>query len=420
MQIVGLIDCNSFYCSCHQAFQPQLRGRPVVVLSNNDGAVIARSREAKALGIKMGEVFHLNRKRYDQLGVVYFSSNYALYGDISDRVMRTIAQEVVDQEIYSIDECFVDLTGIPDVDAFGRKLKALLWQRHCMPVGIGIATTKTLAKVANWRAKNSPRAAGVLDLVERDRQQLLLAHTPIDEVWGVGRRLNERLKADLGIETALQLAEADRTVLQDRYGVTMVRTSRELDGEQCFDLELSPEPAKLIGSSKMFGVRVSELHLLKQALATYTTRCAEKLRVQGALCKAMSISLSTSPHDPGPAHHGQIAVKLSIAVDDTRILIEAACSALERIYMPGRAYCRTGVVFTHLEHASQSPADLFACPEAAARRSRAMHTLDTINHRFGRNTLRSARVVADPSWKTRAQFPSPHYTTRLTDLLRVH
>lgn len=418
MQVIGLIDCNSFYCSCHQAFDPRLRGRPVVVLSN-DGAVVARSKEAKLLGIKMGEVFHLNRKRYDELGVVYFSSNYALYGDVSDRVMRTIAQEVAAQEIYSCDECFVDLSGVPDVDGFCRRLKAILWQRHSMPVGIGISTTKTLSKVANWRAKNSPRAAGVLDLVARDRQQLLLAHTPAGEVWGVGRKLTERLKSDLGIETALQLARADRGVLQDRYGVVMVRTSRELDGEQCFDLELDPEPAKMIGSSKMFGVRVSELHLLKQALASYTTRCAEKLRGQGAQCKAMSVSLSTSPHDAGPAHHGQIGVKLAVATDDTRLLIEAACLALESIFVPDRAYCRVGVVFTTLEHTSHSPADLFACPEATAKSSKTMEALDAINQRFGRNTLHSGRVVADPSWKMRAQFPSPHYTTRLADLLTV-
>lgn len=419
MQVIGLIDCNSFYCSCHQIFDPSLRGRPVVVLSNNDGAVVARSKEAKLLGIKMGEVFHLNRKRYDELGVVYFSSNYALYGDISDRVMRTIANEVVSQEIYSVDECFVDLTGVSDVEGVCRRIRAMLWQRHSMPVGIGISTTKTLSKIANWRAKNSPRAAGVLDLVARDRQQLLLAHTPIDEVWGVGRKLSERLKTDLGIETALGLARADRGVLQDQYGVVMVRTSRELDGEQCFDLELNPVPSKMIGSSKMFGCRVRDLHLLQQALATYTSRCAEKLRAQGARCKAMSVSLSTSPHDSGPAHYGQIGVKLAVASDDTRVLVEAACAALESAFVPDRDYCRVGIVFTQLEHTAQTPADLFACPQAAERQSRAMEALDTINQRFGRNTLHTARIVADPSWKMRAQFPSPHFTTRLDDLLRV-
>ncbi|PBK49594.1 DUF4113 domain-containing protein [Pseudomonas syringae pv. actinidiae] len=344
---------------------------------------------------------------------------FHINGDISDRVMRTIANEVVAQEIYSVDECFVDLTGVSDVEGVCRRIRAMLWQRHSMPVGIGISTTKTLSKVANWRAKNSPRAAGVLDLVARDRQQLLLAHTPIDEVWGVGRKLSERLKTDMGIETALGLARADRGVLQDQYGVVMVRTSRELDGEQCFDLELNPEPSKMIGSSKMFGCRVRDLHLLQQALATYTSRCAEKLRAQGARCKAMSVSLSTSPHDSGPAHYGQVGVKLAVSSDDTRVLVEAACAGLESAFVPDRDYCRVGIVFTQLEHTAQTPADLFACPQAAERQTRAMEALDTINQRFGRNTLHTARVVADPAWKMRSQFPSPHFTTRLDDLLRV-
>lgn len=364
----------------------------------------------------MGDAFHLNRKNFDKAGVHYFSSNYALFGDISDRVMRTIASEVPALEIYSIDEAFVDLTGIPNLDAFSRKLQEMIWKRHGMPVGIGISVSKTLAKVANWRAKNSSRSGGVLDLVTADRRELLLRHTPVDEVWGVGRKLSEKLKADLQVETAWQLAEANRSQLQDRYGVVMVRTSRELAGEDCFGLELDAEPSKMIGSSKMFGVRVSQLALLKQALTAYTTRCAEKLRAQGSQCSVMSVSLNTSPHDEGPQHHGSIKVQIAVPTDDTRLLVEAACRGLDQIFVPDRAYCRTGVVFTHLIEKADTPADLFACPETDARSARAMGVLDEINQRFGRNTLHTGRLVSEPIWAMRANYMTPRYTTRLSDL----
>lgn len=420
MSIYMLIDCNAFYCSCIQIFQPHLRGLPVVVLSNNDGCVIARTREAKTLGIKMGEPFHLNRKRFDELGIRYFSSNYPLFGDISDRVMRTIACEVDEQEIYSIDEAFCRVSGIADLDGFARRLKDMIWQRHGMPVGIGISVTKTLAKVANWRAKSSPRAAGVLDLVCPERRELLLRHTPIEEVWGIGRRLSERLKADLQVETAWQLAQADRTALQALYGVTVVRTSRELMGQDCHGLELDPEPSKMIGSSKMFGIRVRDLHLLKQALATYTTRCAEKLRAQGSVCSSLGVSLSTSPHDEGPQHHGSISVRLSTGTSDTRLLVEAACRGLDEIFQAGLGYCRVGVIFQRIDEQKSTPADLFSCHASSAKHDQVMQALDSINAKFGRNKIHVGRVNSDPSWAMRANFMTPAYTTRWSELLVVH
>ncbi|MDG9918221.1 Y-family DNA polymerase [Pseudomonas juntendi] len=420
MPIYLLIDCNAFYCSCIQIFQPNLRGLPVVTLSNNDGCVIARTREAKALGIKMGEPFHLNRNRFDELGVRYFSSNYPLFGDISERVMRTIAGEVDEQEIYSIDEAFCRVSGITDLDGFARRLKDMIWQRHGMAVGIGISTTKTLAKVANWRAKNSPRAAGVLDLVCPERRELLLRHTPIDEIWGIGRKLSERLKSDLQVETGWQLAQSDRTALQSLYGVTVVRTSRELMGQDCHGLELDPEPSKMIGSSKMFGTRVRDLHLLKQALATYTTRCAEKLRAQGSVCSSLGVSLSTSPHDKGLQHHGAITVRLSAGTSDTRLLVEAACRGLDEVFRPGLDYCRVGVIFQRIDEHDSTPADLFSCPASSAKTAQVMQTLDSINARFGRNKIHVGRFVSDPSWSMRANYMTPAYTTRWDELLKVH
>lgn len=305
------------------------------------------------------------------------------------------------------------------MDAFARRVKDMIWQRHGMPVGIGISTTKTLAKAANWRAKNSPRADGVLDLVSPDRQELLLRHMPIDEVWGIGRRLSERLKADLQIDTAWKLAQADRSALQALYGVTVVRTSRELMGQDCFGLELDPEPSKMIGSSTMFGIRVRELHLLKQALATYTTRCAEKLRAQGAVCSTMSVSLSTSPHDEGPQHHGSIGVRLSAGTADTRMLVEAACRGLEEIFRPDLAYCRVGVIFQKIDEISSTPADLFHCPADDVRDGKVMSALDEINKRFGRNKIHVGRVVSEPVWAMRARYMSPRYTTHWDELLVV-
>lgn len=419
MPIYMLVDCNAFYCSCIQIFQPKLRGLPVVVLSNNDGCVIARTREAKALGIKMGEPFHLNKKRFDELGVRYFSSNYPLFGDISDRVMRTIGSMVDEQEIYSIDESFCTVSGIRDMDGFAREVKNMIWQRHGMPVGIGISVTKTLAKIANWRAKNSPRANGVLDLVCPDRREILLRHTPIEEVWGIGRKLSERLKADMQVDTAWKLALADRTALQALYGVTVVRTSRELMGQDCIGLELNPEPSKIIGSSKMFGIRVYDLNLLKQALAHYTTRCAEKLRAQGSVCSHIGVSLNTSPHDEGLQHHGSIGVRLSAGTSDTRLLVEAACRGLEEIFKPDLAYCRVGIIFQKIDETVGTAADLFSSPEADARNDQVMETLDKINERFGRNKIHVGRMVSEPVWAMRARFMTPSYTTRWDELLVV-
>lgn len=415
----ALIDCNSFYASCERVYRPWLGDVPVVVLSNNDGCVIARTREAKLLGIPMGAPYFQWRDQMREWGVVCFSSNYELYGQMSARVMTTLEEMFPRLEVYSIDEAFADLTGLQsDLVEMGREARArvLLWTG--IPVGVGIGPTKTLAKLANWAAKTWRKSEGVIDLRDPSRRDRLLQMTDVSEVWGVGRRLTARLQP-LGIKTAWDLAQYDPGSLRRHFSVVLEKTARELRGISCLQLEEAVPPRQMICSSKMFGARVRELPPIREAVAAYVSKAAEKLRAQGSLAGALQVAIRTGMHNPDqPRYANAINCLLPYPTDDTRVLAAAAIRGLDAIYRPGYAYSKAEVLLMDLRQRGEFTGDLFAAvPSPGA--DRLMAVIDRINAREGRGTVRLGRIPAAPAWAMRREMMSQRYTTRWDELMVV-
>lgn len=353
--VFALIDCNSFYASCERVFRPDLARTPIVVLSNNDGCVIARSAEAKAYA-RMGEPYFQIRDKLRRHGVLAFSSNYALYGDMSERVMSLIESMVPAAQVYSIDECFADFTGIPgNLTQFGRDIRARVLRCTGIPVGVGIARTKTLAKLANHMAKRlQAQTGGVVDICEPFKRDWVLRNTGVEEVWGIGKRMTAHL-AELGIRKAMDLARADPRLLREKFSVVVEKTARELTGTPCLALEEADPPKQEICCSRMFGKRLTELAPIKQAVATYTGRAAEKLRAQGSLCKRMRVSIRTGLFNPDERHHVQgVLVELPYPSDDTLLLTRMATEAVARIYQAGYRYSKAEVLLLDLRQPGRS------------------------------------------------------------------
>ncbi|RJG12916.1 translesion error-prone DNA polymerase V subunit UmuC [Pseudomonas cavernicola] len=419
-QVLALVDCNSFYASCERVFRPDLAHTPIVVLSNNDGCVIARSAEAKLLGIKMGEPYFQIRDKLRRHGILAFSSNYALYGDMSQRVMTTLEGMVPAIEVYSIDEAFADLTGMPgDMEALGRAMRARVLRWTGIPVGVGIATTKTLAKLANHSAKRWQRqTGGVVDLRDPDRRDKVLKVTDVSEVWGIGRRMTEHL-AEMNIRTALDLAQADAWTLRQKFSVVVEKTARELRGTPCLELEEATPPKQEICCSRMFGKRLRELPPIREAVATYAARACEKLRAQQSMCKRVRVSIRTGMFNPDePKFAKGVVVELPYPTDDTRLISKAAADGLELIYREGFAFSKAELLLLDLRQRGEFTDDLFAVtqPEASER---VMGVMDAINARWGRGTLRPGGVPEEPDWGMRREMISQSYTTRLDQLWPV-
>ncbi|MCM2330023.1 DNA polymerase V [Geopseudomonas sagittaria] len=414
----ALVDCNSFYVSCERLFRPDLGSRPVVVLSNNDGCVISRSSEAKALGIGMGEPYFKLRQHGALEGVEVFSSNYALYGNLSARVMRVLGELAPRLEQYSIDEAFLDLTGLGEpLPLYGRRLKDEVQRLVGIPVGVGIAASKTLAKLANWCAKHHSRS-GVVVIADPVRHEKLLRLAPVGEVWGIGRRLAPRLEL-MGIKTAWELAAQEPAQMRRMFGLPMEQTVRELRGERCFALHDGPEPKQSIACSRSFAERITELPPLREALASHTLRAAEKLRAQDAWCRLLQVHLRTGLHNPGERHYQRSAcVPLARASRDSRELVAAAQRALASLYRPSYRYQKVGVVLLELAHAGELQDDLFAPPPRPGSEA-LMATLDRINARHGHGTLRLARIPTQPQWAMRQELKSPGYVSRWAELAEV-
>ncbi|WP_434157802.1 translesion error-prone DNA polymerase V subunit UmuC [Stutzerimonas stutzeri] len=415
----ALIDCNSFYASCERVYRPWLGDVPVVVLSNNDGCVIARTREAKRLGIPMGAPYFQWRDQMRELGVVCFSSNYELYGQMSARVMTTLEEMFPRLEVYSIDEAFADLTGLQgDWVELGREARArvLLWTG--IPVGVGIGPTKTLAKLANWAAKTWRKSEGVIDLRDPSRRDRLLHMTDVSEVWGVGRRLTARLQP-LGIKTAWDLAQYDPASLRRQFSVVLEKTARELRGISCLQLEEAVPPRQMICSSKMFGARVRELPPIREAVVAYVSKAAEKMRAQGSLAGALQVAIRTGMHNPDqPRYANAINCPLPYPTDDTRVLAAAAIRGLDAIYRPGYAYSKAEVLLMDLRQRGEFTGDLFAAAPSPGA-DRLMAVIDRINAREGRGTVRLGRIPAAPEWAMRREMMSQRYTTRWDELMVV-
>ncbi|WP_276584086.1 translesion error-prone DNA polymerase V subunit UmuC [Pseudomonas sp. RIT-PI-AD] len=416
--IFALIDCNSFYASCERVFRPDLARVPVVVLSNNDGCVIARSADSKPF-VKMGQPYFQIREVLRQHGIVAFSSNYALYGDMSERVMSVIESLVPALEVYSIDEAFADLTGIADREGLGRRIRAEVLLRTGIPTGVGIAGTKTLAKLANHAAKRWQRqTGGVVDITDPERRDKLLRAIEVGEVWGIGRRMQAHLQG-MNIRTAWELATADPRLLRDRFSVVIERTARELAGTPCMELEPPDPPRQEICCSRMFGHRLHELAPIREAVATYAARACEKLRRQESLAKQVRVSIRTGMFNPNqPRYANGVLVDLPYPTDDTRLITRAAVDGLARIFREGYAYSKAEILLVDLRKRGEFTDDLFAVQQPAAS-ERVMQVLDEINGKWGRGTLRPAGVPLTPEWGMRRELMSRSYTTRIDQLWKV-
>ncbi|MGY3296722.1 DNA polymerase V [Pseudomonas sp. TE6288] len=418
-QVFALIDCNSFYASCERVFRPDLAKTPIVVLSNNDGCVIARSYDAKPY-VKMGEPYFQAREKLRRHGIVAFSSNYALYGDMSERVMSLIESMVPAAEVYSIDECFADLTGVQgSLTQFGREVRAKVLRCTGIPVGVGIARTKTLAKLANHTAKRlQAHTGGVVDITDDFKRDWVLRNTEVKEVWGIGRRMTAHLEA-MGIRMAMDLAKADPRMLRDKFSVVVEKTARELAGTPCLELDEADPPKQEICCSRMFGKRLTELTPIKQAVATYTARAAEKLRAQGSVCKRMRVSIRTGMFNPDEAKYAKGAlVELPYPTNDTLLLTRAATEAAGQVYRSGFRYSKAEVLLMDLRQPGEFSDDLFAVTQPVAC-DRLMSMLDEINGKYGRGTMRTASVPDSPDWGMRREMMSRSYTTRIDQLWRV-
>jgi len=423
---IALVDVNNCYVSCERLFRPDLATRPVVVLSNNDGCVVSRSAEAKALGIPMGAPWFKIRGLASKQGVTAFSSNYALYADMSNRFMSILARFSPEREAYSIDECFLDLGGQAERVALGRRIRQTVQREIGLPVCVGIAPTKTLAKLANHLAKKQSAWGGVCDFgaLPEGRQEALLRGIEVGEVWGVGWRLREALERR-GIRTVWDLRQADAETLRQRFSVILERTVRELRGTPCLGLEQAVADKQQILSSRSFGRPVASCEDLAAAVAAYAARAAEKLRRQDSLAGAVGVYIRTYRHreDERP-YYGQLVLPLAEASDDSLELIRVARLALQRIYRPGVRYAKAGVMLLGLVPRSGRQADLFTPPEVVVRQQRregVMQVLDQANRRWGGGTLGpgAAGLKHGVAWAMRRDHVSPAYTTAWRDLARV-
>ncbi|UVL05559.1 Y-family DNA polymerase [Pseudomonas sp. B21-047] len=418
--VFALIDCNSFYASCERVFRPDLLRTPIVVLSNNDGCIIARSAEAKQW-VKMGQPYYEVKELLHRHGVVAFSSNYALYGDMSQRVMTVIEGMVPALEVYSIDEAFADLAGVPgDLDYLGRCIRERVLKHTGIPVGVGIAGTKTLAKLANHAAKRwAVHSGGVVDLRVASHREWVLKKCDVSEVWGIGKRLTAHLQG-LGIRTAWDLSRAEPGLLRKTFSVVVEKTARELAGTPCLQLQDIDPPRQEICCSRMFGQRLTELAPIKEAVATYVMRASEKLRGQGSLASKMRVSIRTGMFNPDEAKYANgVVVQLPYPTDDVRLLTRMALEAVGRVYRQGFRYSKAEVLLLQLCRRGEFTGDLFT-PSQTLQTERVMSVIDGVNARWGRGTLRSAAVPAAAQWAMRRELMSAGFTTQVDGLWRVN
>lgn len=422
---IALVDVNNFYVSCERVFNPKLRNRPVVVLSNNDGCIISRSAEAKALGIPMGAPWFKVRKFAQQEGVVAHSSNYPLYADMSNRVMSVLRQFSPAQEVYSIDESFLDLTSFAtrDLTLYAKQLRQTVLQSTGLPVCVGIGSSKTLAKLANHLAKQEPALNGVCNFNSMPMAAVDDALRAIDvsHVWGIGRHLSQHMH-DAGIHTAYDLKVSNAAAMRQKFNVIMEKTVRELNGTACLELEQIRGPKQQILSTRSFGHPVRDLQSLEEAVTLYTTRAAEKLRQQKLYAGSIYVYIRTSPfRDPGQQYDNSLRLPLHVATNNTLHLVQAALVALRKIYRPGYDYAKAGVSLGELVTAGAQQQDMFHAATGREKSERLMHVLDSINQKMGRATVKLASegLQVRQDWRMKQERKSPGYTTRWEDLLKV-
>jgi len=424
MTVFALVDCNNFYASCEKLFDPKLEGVPLVVLSNNDGCVVARSAEVKALGIPMGIPWFKLRDEAQKWGIQALSSNYTLYADMSNRVVEVLEGFSPHVEVYSIDESFLSLEGFAsrELEDYGRAIRQRVQDWLGLAVCVGIAETKTLAKLANHCAKKGHAGrAGVCDFTRIPPTEFsaLLAKIKVGETWGVGPRLAPRLEA-MGIHTVQDLRDADPTRIRARFSVVLERTVRELKGVSCLSLEETLPDKKQIVSSRSFGQRIGAFEYLADALAFHATRAAEKLRAQRSIAGALTVFIRTNPFALKDAQYQRsLTIPLPQATQDTRELVKWSGRGLRRIYRGGFSYAKAGVMLSQIRPAVFEQADLFGSIEDTDRSDTLMEIMDQINQRWGRGTLRTASEQAEGIWKMNRGNLSPRYTTSWDELPTV-
>ncbi|SEA55783.1 DNA polymerase V [Desulfuromusa kysingii] len=411
MTTFALVDCNNFYCSCERLFRPELKKRPVAVLSNNDGCIVARSQEVKDLGISMATPLFKVADQLKQHQVQIFSSNYTLYADISSRVMQTLEQFSPKLEIYSIDEAFLDLTGFNHLEKYAQQIKTTVYQHVGVPVCVGMAPTKTLAKLANYAAKKFQATGGVVDLSDPVRQKKLLQITPVAEVWGVGRKHTEKLKR-IGITTALQLAQMDSRRVRKLYSVVMERTVRELNGEACIELDHSPAAKQQIICSRSFGEKITDYATLRETVCEFAARAAEKLREEKQYTRAVNVFIRTSPFmKTDPLYSNSATGKLAQPSSDTRDILALAVRLFDAIWKEGYRYAKAGVMLGDFCSPRQLQYNLFHLPAENTHRDKLMQTVDDINH-SGQGQIWFGGQRPKQDWFMNQSNLSPAYTTR--------
>ncbi len=418
MPLFALVDCNSFYCSCERVFRPSLEGRPVVVLSNNDGCIIALTNEAKALRFVMGDPYHLKRKELEAASVAVYSSNYTLYGDMSRRVMTVLSRFTPELEIYSIDEAFLNLAGFESwgVEDYARLIRKTVKQETGIPVSVGIGETKTLAKIANRIAKKNPQAGGVCDLSGTPNIDPILAGIETGDIWGVGRQWSAWLEGQ-GIKTALDLKRADAKQVRAKMTVVGERIVRELNGISCLPLDLLPAPQKGITVSRSFGQLLGDKEPIRQALLRYVGRAAEKLRRGNLMAERLTVFARTDRFNPArPCYSRMLSTTLPFPTDYTPDLIKPAMRLLDAIYKPGLTFQKCGVMLTALCPVERTRRDLFEVRDPE-RQARLMQALDRLNETYGSRTIHFGDLGGERAKAAmRSGFKSGNYTTAWGEL----
>lgn len=415
---IAISDSANFYVSAERIFDPTLKNVPVIVLSNNDGCAVARSDEAKALGIKMGEPLHLIRDKIEAHGVRVFSSNYTLYGDISRRVVEVYEDFTPNVEIYSIDECFLDFTGFPDRTAHARAMRAAVLRRIGVPVRVGIAPTKTLAKCANDIAKKNPIFAGVLDMMDETLADWLLPMVPVGDLWGIGRQTEKKLHG-LGIRTAAELRDMPLRQARSLGTVVLERTVLELQGEPCLSFDEVEPQRKGMAVTRSAGTPMTDFDTLFQAITAHATRAAEKLRQHGLVAGTLTVFFHTNRHRMDrPQYAGSRTTRLTPMSSDTFDLVDAARRCAQAAWPKDQSrafgFTKAGVLLDDLLRSEDRPLTLF---DVQNPKSQALMTaLDQVNQRFGKKTMVLASEGMKRPWSLRSDHRSPRYTTRLSDL----
>ncbi len=413
-----LVDCNNFFVSCERVFNPKLIGKPVVVLSNNDGCVISRSNEAKALGIGMSAAAFECEAIFKKHNVHVYSSNFTLYADIAARVMQTLAELSTDIEIYSIDEAFLFISSYRDAYDYGQYMRSVVKQRTGIPVSLGIGPTKTLAKIANKLAKKKAQYNGVFDITNHPDTDALLASLPVRDIWGVGHQY-EKLLLSAGLATVRDFKYAPDTWVRKKMTIVGLKTLLELRGRVCIDLAESIPAKQSITVSRSFGRLVSTKREVQEAVATYIIRAAQKLRKDQLLASVVTVFVATSRYHDHQRYFNSVSFACPLATDYTPHLLEAAQACLDAIYKPGCLYKKAGVLLSDLVAAQQMQLSTYMPLPDVPKQKSLMKTCDTINMRFGSHVLSYAVAGVDQSWKAKRLLKSAHYTTNWHELFTV-